>query len=554
MALFNPTMSQAPSTFSPVSTPADNTAAEAINAVTTGLSTFGQFKGAADAAHAEQATADAYGSLFADVLKTEAEVIGQQDALIQNQKRFDALYQDGQISADEQAELLTLQEDRQRLNDVTNSRQRQVQLRMKFANFVTRFPHLTKEARIVFGDAETRLDQVAQGAQGLVDQEAFESIYGQNNYSAANISTFRNLQRYKAQREVGTVYGEANFSDWRQNFQAGVTTELFTIGKRVQNLLNQQGSLRTEDIDSFNSQISTGYMDAIQQIDQTVIEMQKNGQYVSQEMVNSLKTDLQTTRDNILSMTEGADFATRLKRFNEVQEEMFKANMNVELGAIAKLFAGEGGGGAKGAADLATIKQLLGPNTQASIEAAKNLPGPYGDQVAMLQQGAARYIEFLDNYDTEAAAQYSSPAMARQLAAVQGTRIDNGLTTDKPEAVKTMIELMDQGGSSDEVVTGLLSRSKVVNEAAIRNNEAKAKLSSTVNNYALETEQFLQDVNGRIRQTENGPEVVVSTAGGRFVRSAEGTAKLRNVEQMYKQFNAVGDMSTYNSMIERQRF
>ena len=44
MALFNPTMSQAPSTFAPVQTPGDNTTANAINAVGGLLENFGAMK------------------------------------------------------------------------------------------------------------------------------------------------------------------------------------------------------------------------------------------------------------------------------------------------------------------------------------------------------------------------------------------------------------------------------------------------------------------------------------------------------------------------------
>lgn len=551
MALFNPQMSQAPSTFAPVPVTGDNTTANAINAVGGLVENLGAMRANAAKAEAAATEAAAIGGLFADTLRTEAEIIQGQEALVANQQAFDRLYQDGVISEEEQTELNRLQKDRVRLQSITNPRQRQVQLRMKYANFVNRFPHLTKEARIMFGDADTRLEEVAQGAQGLVDQEAFESIYGKNAYTAENISTFKNLQRYKATREIGTVYGEANFQDWSRSFEADVTTELFAIGQRMNSLVQAQGSLRTEDIDSFKAQIQTGYMDAIKQIDTAVTGLQANGQYVSTEQIQGLKEDLAATRDDMLKMAEGKDFTSRLKNLNTAMEEHFKYSQNVQLGAIARLFAGEGGGGAKGAADLATIKQLLGPNTQASVEAMKSLPGPYGDQIRMMQEGAAKYIQFLDEYDPEAAAQYIAPALSRQLASIQGQRIDNGITRDKPEAVKPLIELMEKGGTSDEVAQGLLSRAKTINEAAIRNNEAKAKLSSTVNNYALETEQYLQDVNGRIRQTENGPEVIVSTAGGRFVRSAEGTAKLRNVQQMYKQFNAVGDMTTYNSMIEK---
>lgn len=549
MALFNPTMSQAPSTFNPISPVQDDSAANAINAVTKGLGAFSKIKEDADAAALEQQSSSAYANLFSDTLRTEAQVLKGQDALAANQQRFDALYADGQISDEERTELGRLQEERQRLANVTNPRQRQVQLRMKYANFVNRFPHLTKEARITFGDAESRLEEVAQGAQGLVEKEAFEEIYGKN-YSAENISTFRNMQRYKAKRQVGTMYGESNFRDWSVNFEADVTTGMYEIGQRVENLVAQQGALRTEDIDTFNAGVRQEYRSAIQTIDQSVAELQKAGQYVPQERVQALKTRLEKTRDDMLGLSEGKDFLTRLENHSKAMKLQFEYDMTTQVGAITTLFSGEGGGGAKGQADLMTMTQILKGGS--NLDAAEGLEGPYGDQVAMLRQKIPEYLNFLDNYDAREASKQLSPALSRTLAATQWQRIDNGLAKENPEAVKTALDVMDTAeGTSDEKVEGILSRSKVVNEAAIKNNETKAALSSKVNNYALETEQYLQDVNGRIRQTENGPEVFVSTAGGRFMRSAEGTRKLRNTEALFTELNSVGSVNEYKSLVER---
>ena len=224
----------------------------------------------------------------------------------------------------------------------------------------------------MFGDAESRLDDVAQGAQGLVDQEAFESIYGKDGYNAKNISTFRNLQRFKAQRQIGATYGEANFQDWSRNFEADVTTELFAIGQRMQGLLRQQGALRTEDIDTFNASIQQGYMDGIKQIDAAVTQLQSNGQYVSQEQINQAKSNLETLRDDMLAMSEGTDFGTRIKNMNEAMEALLTNRMMIEVGPVANIFAGAGGGGAKGAADLATLKQLAQNAT--GVEAASQFP------------------------------------------------------------------------------------------------------------------------------------------------------------------------------------
>ncbi|MCW8827200.1 MAG: hypothetical protein OQK78_12340, partial [Gammaproteobacteria bacterium] len=544
---FNPTLSQAPSTFSPVTTPVDNTAANAINSAAGLLQNFGKIKSDADEAALEQASSSAAAGLFSDTLRTEAEIIEGQDKLTQNQQRFDQLYADGVISADEQKELQQLQKDRARLEGVTNRRQRQVQLRMKYANFVNRFPHLTKEARIMFGDADTRLEEVAQGAQGLVDQEAFETIYGKDSYSAENITNFRNLQKYKAQREIGAVYGQGNFNDWSRNFQADVTTEMFSIGQRMQALFRKQGALRQEDIDTFNSSIQEGYMQGVQQIDQAVLELQKNGQYVDQEQINQSKADLIELRDNMLKMSEEKDFTTRLKNLNSYMEEALKANMNLELGAMTSLIAGTGGGGAKGSADLITLQQLM--RNDEGVRAATSMNNIYGAQVRALQESAASTIKFLDEYDTRASAEFFSPALTRSLAQIQGQRIDNGITTEVPEAVKTWIDLAEQGGSSDEVMEGMLSRAKVINQAAIKNNEVKARLSSSVNNYALETKELLQSVGARVRKTGDRYEAFVTNSTGKFVPYTKGTLKLNNMQDIYSNINALGDMGDFESFI-----
>lgn len=553
MAQFNPKMSEAPNTFRPITGEPDNTVANAINSVGGLLQGFSAIKGRSDAAAAQQQNDSAIGGLFADTLRTEADVIGGQQSLIANQQKFDQLYSDGVISADERKELAKLERDRGRLENVTNSRSRQVQLRMKYANFVNRFPHLTKEARVMFGDADTRLQDVAKGAQGLVDNEAFAAVYGKEASlaTAEEISKFNNFQKFKARRSVGTQYGEANFKDWSNDFEADVTLELFSIGQRMQRLNEQQGSIRQVDIDAFSAQLQTGYMDAVRSIDQTVIDLQQQGQYVSNEMVNALKSDIKTTRDEMMKMSEGKDFATRLARFNTTIEQIAVADMRSQLGGAAKLFAGSGGGSAKGAADIATLQNIV--SNSSAIVAAGNLPAPYGDSVRMIQEGAIKYLNYLDTYDSEQAAQFVNPAMARQLAAIQGTRIDNGLLEDQPEGAKTSIELMEQGGTSDEVLEGINSRASQFDEAATKNNETKAKLSSTINNYALETEQLLQDVNGRIRETPEGPEVVISTVGGRLIRSAEATKKLRNTMEAYKNLPSVGSLKEYESLVERYK-
>lgn len=548
MALFNPTMGEAPNTFRPVGPVQDNSTANALKAAGGLLQNFAQGRADQAAAEQEAQNASATAGLFSDTLRTEAEIIQGQEALTANQRQFDQLYSDGVITDEERGELSKLQQERARLENVTNPRARQVQLRMKYANFVNRFPHLTKEARIMFGDADTRLDDVAQGSQGLVDQEAFEEVYGKD-YSAGNISTFRNMQRYNAQRKVGTVRGTNTFQDWSTSFKADVTTNLYAIGKKINTLAEKQGALRQEDIETFNSSINEGYMNAVQEIDQGVVELQQNGMYVDNATVAKLKTDLQEVRDNMLQMSEGKDFLTKLNRLNELEEAFFEHNTDVNLSASTKLLLGNGAGGAKGGADVMTIKQVL--QGGAGIDAAKNVGGLYGEQVASLQRGAVELMTYLDEYDSTKVREQFSPALTRHLAQIQSKRMDNNVAAENPEQAGIYMDVVADAGTSDELAEAVLSRAPAINKAANEDNGVKSNLSSRVNNYALETEQFLQDINGRIRQTPDGPEVVTSTAGGRFVRSAEGTKKLRTTQRMFKELTSVASSQEYDSLLQK---
>lgn len=549
MALFNPKLSQGPSGFNPIVEPRDPTVPNAIKTIGNVVGSFAEASAEKAEAQAEQESAQAFGNLFASDLRSEATAIQGQEALETNQSRIDALYQDGTISPEEQSELGTLMQERQRIENVTDPRRRQVMLRTKYANFVNRFPHLTKEARVMFGDSDSRLEQVASGAQGLVDEEAFKEIYGQET-TAENIAKFRNLQKFKAQRQVGSVYGEANFQDFSNALRAEVTTGLYSIGQRMNALINRQGFARQEDIDSFHTQLQDGYIEAVQGIDASVLQLQNSGQYVNPASVSKMKEELKSVRDDMMKMSNEKDFNTRLGQLTESMDLMFRHQMDVNVGALGKLFAGEGSGGARSSADIATLRQLLDVDN-AAIQAAENLPAPYGDGVRMMRQGAVEYINFLNEYDARAVRQYIAPNMARELASMQWRRIDNGAAKEDPAQVETAIDLMEQGGTSDESAEGLLERPKTVNESAIKNNQVKSRLSSFVNNYALETETFLKGINGRIRQTENGPEVVISQAGGRMVRSGEGTRKLRNLRGLYDQMDSVGDLTVYESLLDK---
>lgn len=547
MALFSPQLSQGGSGFAPVPTPQDNTIPNAINQIGNLATGVAEQRADARKLQSEQASDQAFGGLFADTLQTEAQVLRGQEALEANQRQIDNLFQDGTISEEEQAELTQLQEQRAALDDITNPRQRQVQMRMKYANFVNRFPHLTKEARVMFGGADTRMQEIAQGAQGLVDEEAFEQIFGKN-YTAENVSRFRNLQRYRAKREVGLQYGEDNFDDWSDAFGAEVTSNLYLVGQRMNSLVEQQGAIRQEDIDTFSSSINQGYMDGVQAIDQKVLQMQRNGQYVSNETVNAMKADLRKTRDTMLEMSEGKDFKTRLRNLNEAMDEHMKYEKRIQLGAMGELFAGEGGGGTKGAADLATMKALLSGN--AAVDAAKGMGGPYGDQVRMLQEGVVQYMNFLDNYDPEEAARTIAPTMARNLAEMQSQRIGHGGSKDRPEMFVPLIDLMEKGGTSDETAEAMVSWRKEGNEASIKNNEVKARVQSFVNNYTLETQEALSSVGARVRETENGFEAFVTGNDGKFRPYREGTQKIMNTLNLFEGYDQMGGRAKFKEFLD----
>lgn len=547
MALFSPQLNKGGSGFAPVVAPQDNTIPNAIKSVGNLVGDVAEQSADRKEAVQEQEEAQAFAGLFSDTLKSEAQVLRGEESLRQNQRMMDELFQDGQITEDERAELTTLQEQRIAIDDVTNPRQRQVQLRMKYANFVNRFPHLTKEARIMFGGADTRLEDIAQGAQGLVNEEAFEQIFGKN-YTAENISRFRNLQRYRAKREVGLTYGEDNFEDWSNAFGAEVTSNLYLTGKRMDSLVDVQGAIRQEDIDTFTASINQGYMDGIQTIDQKVLEMQRNGQYVSNETVNGMKADLKKTRDEIMKMTEGKDFGTRLRNMNEALDEHLKYERRIQLGAMGELFAGTGGGGTKGAADLATMKSLLSGSD--AIDAAKAMGGPYGDQVQMLQEGVVQYMNFLDNYDPEQAARTIAPTFARSLAEMQKERIGQGASRDRPEMFVPLIDLMEKGGTSDETAEAMVSWRKEGNEASIKNNEVKARVQSFVNNYVLETQESLSSVGARVRETEQGYQVFVTDNNGKFRPYREGTIKLNNTLGLFEGYDQMGGRAEFVKFLD----